>query len=103
MQTYHWSFSLEKSYISVHSDASIYMDNIEMWITDLIAVYELDPVELNVGADRVQQSFNWQNFRFLLCFEANCEATWIEVFCATKPDKLTNLYHYLSQKVDIKC
>jgi hypothetical protein len=95
-----WHFSFNGSHIILDGADIWHMDNGVETLTEFASRYALRVEELVVGADRWQLSFQWQAHKFLLCFEALCEAMWIECFYADNINQLADLYSYLLNMQD---
>ena len=51
--------------------------------------------EVQIGADRWQLAFRWQDLDFLLCCEYLCEAVWIESAYRDGQAQLITLFRHL--------
>jgi hypothetical protein len=95
-----WHFNLDGRHITITSDVAVYMDNASKAVTEFAHCYGFSVLEVTMGADRLQLRFEWQTQRFLLCFEALCDAMWIDCFYAENINQLADLYSYLLKRKD---
>jgi hypothetical protein len=105
MQQLTWRFSLfeELNIIQLEVCPKPNWDSFTELAERFCLQFNMQKVNLSLGADRAQLHFRIGLSDFLLHYESFCDSFWIEVFISTNEKQLTDLHNLISNILKEKC